>query len=103
MDQLKPIRRPDTSWHNQAACRPLHPSDLEMADLFFGPEKEGPVAKAQRERLAKQVCRRCVVIDRCLAYALDADEKFGVWGGQSEEELRRLRRRRLLGRVEKAS
>ena len=30
----------------------------------------------------------------CLEYALDNGEKFGIWGGLSERERRRLRRQR---------
>jgi WhiB family redox-sensing transcriptional regulator len=29
----------------------------------------------------------------CLDYALDNDERFGIWGGLSERERRRLKRR----------
>jgi WhiB family redox-sensing transcriptional regulator len=40
---------------------------------------------------AKQVCGRCPVRARCLEYALQNDERFGVWGGLSENERRRVR------------
>jgi WhiB family redox-sensing transcriptional regulator len=30
---------------------------------------------------------------QCLEYALANDERFGIWGGLSERERRRLRRR----------
>ncbi len=30
--------------------------------------------------------------DRCLEYALANDERFGIWGGLSEQERRRLKR-----------
>lgn len=44
-------------------------------------------------------CRACTVRVECLNYALDNGEKFGVWGGTSERErrkLRKIRRRELL-------
>jgi WhiB family redox-sensing transcriptional regulator len=34
------------------------------------------------------------VREECLQYALDNSEKFGIWGGLSERERRRLRRGR---------
>jgi WhiB family redox-sensing transcriptional regulator len=40
------------------------------------------------------VCRGCVVRNECLEYALVNGEKFGIWGGLSERERRRLRRAR---------
>jgi WhiB family redox-sensing transcriptional regulator len=44
------------------------------------------------------VCRACVVKAECLEYALVNGEKFGIWGGLSERERRRLRRARALSR-----
>jgi len=44
------------------------------------------------------VCRGCVVREDCLEYALANGEKFGIWGGLSERERRRLRRQRAMQR-----
>ena len=68
-------------WADQANCLGVNP------DLFF-PER------GQDTAAAKAVCAGCVVSAECLEYALDAGEKFGVWGGKSERERRRLRRYR---------
>lgn len=40
---------------------------------------------------AKAVCARCPVRQQCLAYALDNDETYGIWGGLSPRERRTLR------------
>jgi len=40
-----------------------------------------------------------VVREDCLEYALQNGEKFGIWGGMSERERRRIRRQRALARV----
>ena len=63
-----------------ALCR-----EVDMGELFF-PEKGGTTTPA------KQICRLCPVREACLEYALEQDERFGVWGGLSERERRRLRR-----------
>ena len=60
-------------------------------DLFF-PERGAST------REAKEVCRGCVVREECLEYALTNGEKFGIWGGMSERERRRIRRARALAR-----
>jgi WhiB family redox-sensing transcriptional regulator len=70
-------------WQARAQCNGVDP------DLFF-PER------GQSTREAKNVCRVCVVRDECLEYALDNGEKFGIWGGMSERERRRLRRARVI-------
>jgi WhiB family redox-sensing transcriptional regulator len=61
------------------------------SDLFF------PV-HGESSSEAKEVCRGCVVREECLEYALQNGEKFGIWGGLSERERRRVRRQRLLSR-----
>lgn len=68
-------------WQDEANCLGVDP------DLFF-PERGAST------REAKEVCRGCVVRLDCLEYALVNGEKFGIWGGLSERERRRLRRQR---------
>ncbi|HJR18350.1 MAG TPA: WhiB family transcriptional regulator, partial [Actinomycetota bacterium] len=41
---------------------------------------------------AKRICAQCAVRDECLDYALANDERFGIWGGLSERERRRVKR-----------
>jgi WhiB family redox-sensing transcriptional regulator len=69
------------SWQRSANCLGVDP------DLFF-PERGGSTHEA------KEVCRGCVVRQECLQYAVQNNEKFGIWGGLSERERRCLRRRR---------
>jgi WhiB family redox-sensing transcriptional regulator len=52
------------------------------------PEKGGST------REAKAICHRCPLEDECLAWALEHNERFGVWGGTSERERRDLTARR---------
>jgi WhiB family redox-sensing transcriptional regulator len=73
----------DRTWQDEANCLGVDP------DLFF-PERGAST------REAKEVCRGCVVRLDCLEYALTNGEKFGIWGGLSERERRRLRRQRAL-------
>lgn len=80
----------DMAWQDFANCRGADP------DLFF-PERGASTKEA------KSVCRACVVREDCLEYALENSEKFGIWGGLSERERRRLRRARALARAERES
>jgi len=72
-------------WQERANCLGVDP------DLFF-PERGAST------REAKAVCRGCEVQADCLEYALTNGEKFGIWGGLSERERRRVRRERALAR-----
>jgi WhiB family redox-sensing transcriptional regulator len=49
--------------------------------------------KGGSTREAKKVCVSCEVRAECLEYALENDERFGIWGGLSERERRKLKRR----------
>ncbi len=69
----------DQDWHGKALCAQTDP------EAFF-PEKGGST------RDAKKICTGCEVRAECLTYALANDERFGIWGGLSERERRRLKR-----------
>src|SRR5688572_31549703 len=77
------IAEGDRSWQDYANCLGVDP------DLFF-PERGAST------REAKEVCRGCVVREDCLEFAITNGEKFGIWGGLSERERRRIRRARAL-------
>ncbi len=69
----------EDQWQERALCAQTDP------EAFF-PEKGGST------REAKRICLGCEVRDECLDYALAHDERFGIWGGLSERERRRLKR-----------
>ncbi len=73
-------------WRPLAACRGDDP------ELFFP-------GRGESTAVPQSICARCPVRVPCLEYALDANEKFGVWGGASERERRRIRRERRQGGV----
>lgn len=43
---------------------------------------------------AQDVCDRCPAKDECLQWALDTDQKFGIFGGVIAEDRIRMRRAR---------
>ena len=66
-------------WAHAAKCLHAEPDT-------FCPEKGGST------REAKRICTGCPVRDECLEFALANDERFGIWGGLSERERRKLKR-----------
>jgi len=67
-------------WRGEAACRGMD------ASVFF-PETGGN----ETAQVAKAICAQCTVRNDCLEAGLH--DKFGIWGGTTEAERRRLRRR----------
>ncbi len=70
---------PELAWSERALCASTNP------EAFF-PEKGGSI------REAKKVCLACEVRVECLDYAMTHGERFGIWGGLSERERKRLAR-----------
>jgi WhiB family redox-sensing transcriptional regulator len=75
----EPLPATTDQWQDRALCAQTDP------EAFF-PEKGGST------REAKKICLGCEVRHECLEYALAHDERFGIWGGLSERERRRLKR-----------
>lgn len=73
----------DLSWQDYANCRGAD------ADLFF-PERGASTRKA------KAICGACEAKAECLEFAIQHSEKFGIWGGLSERERRKIRKERAV-------
>jgi WhiB family redox-sensing transcriptional regulator len=72
----------DESWAHQGACAQIG------GDLWF-PERGDNLASSA----AKEICRTvCPVRDKCLAWALEHERNFGIYGGLTVPERRALRR-----------
>lgn len=80
-EQSEPtLERPlseDYSWQARGACRGADP------ELFFPPTEE-------EAAVAKGYCATCPVRVACLAFSIERNERFGVWGGLTEKERARL-------------
>lgn len=71
-------------WTERALCAQVGPD-------FWYPEK---AVSGSMAATAKKVCTTCAVREQCLAWALENDERFGIWGGLTERERRKLPRGR---------
>jgi len=88
----------DVSWQERAACVG------EDVLIFYGAdgggyEREGPTERKVREAKAKRICARCPVQAACREYAFQMNERYGVWGGLTEDERALKRRQWLLRRA----
>ncbi len=77
-------------WLHQAQCQDAEP------ELFFpASEDETLPAVAAQVAAAKAVCAGCAVWAECLSWAVTTGQAFGVWGGLTAAERRRLARSRV--------
>ena len=69
------------SWTQRAACRGTD------TDIFFP-------ASPEEEAEALSICATCPVRAQCLEHAIRNRETYGIWGGMTPEQRRRVRRER---------
>ncbi|WP_432008670.1 WhiB family transcriptional regulator [Streptomyces bacillaris] len=67
----------DLSWRDSALCAQTDPE-------AYYPEVGGSAVPAKR------TCMACPVTTECREYALATGQRWGVWGGLTQKELRRL-------------
>ena len=79
------LRLQELWWQDDANSKDADP------DIFF-PERGASTRKA------KELCNSCIAQEHCLEYAIVNAEKFGIWGGLSERERRKIRKERGLTR-----
>lgn len=77
IDQIAPDGSED--WQDRSLCAQTDP------EAFFP-----PAGGSTKE--AKKVCQNCEVRPECLEAALANDERFGLWGGVSERDRRKIKK-----------
>ena len=70
------------NWMDSALCAQVD-GDLHYPD------------KGASNKEAKRICGLCPVKAQCLEYAMERDERFGVYGGLTERERHKLKASRL--------
>jgi hypothetical protein len=80
-----------TDWKRRGACH----NRPDLTDLFYPAEDQRGRTDGWDQTIsapAKEICATCTVVEECLDYSL-THEVYGVWGGKSERERRRIRKR----------
>lgn len=74
-----------TPWREAASCLEV----TQQVNFFPAKEDVAGIAKA------KAVCATCPVTDQCLSWSIVTNQIEGIWGGLTQKERRRVRRRWL--------
>ena len=74
----------DLRWQDRAQCLGAD------ANLFFHQRSDSPEHVVK----AKRICAVCPVKAECLEFAITNNEQFGVWGGLTPREYRKIYLRR---------
>ena len=85
---LRGLCGPEAAWRGDARCRGTE------AEVFYAPGTDGPDSD-----VARAMCLGCPVRVQCLDFAVATGELFGVWGGTTPRERRRLASSALAERV----
>lgn len=76
------LSRMSLAWQDDALCGGL------SSTVFF--QECSGVEGTRNIEMVKKMCQRCAVRQQCLEYALANDERWGIWGGTTERERRRM-------------
>jgi len=55
-------------------------------DVFFPEDFPDPNVREIAVAVAKRLCRTCPVKNDCLKYAIESNQKFGIWAGTTASE-----------------
>lgn len=70
------------AWRDRAACAE-HPKDWWYVE-------RGASGRQSKVAQARAICNGCPVARQCLDYAMENGERYGMWGGKSVRERRKL-------------
>lgn len=70
---------------------PCQQLPISTADLLFFENNNEPYLVEQ----AKALCDKCPIRQECLDEALDTKALYGIWGGKTPSERKRIRRSKI--------
>jgi WhiB family transcriptional regulator, redox-sensing transcriptional regulator len=58
----------------------------KLPAAFFPEDIVDPKLRSASTKMAKALCKSCPIIEACFTYALETNQRYGVWGGTSADE-----------------
>jgi WhiB family redox-sensing transcriptional regulator len=73
------------SWREKASCKGIDPN-------VFVPNENNGLTGRTTYATARDFCKRCIVVEECLMFALKENMEFGMFGGTTPRERRTLKK-----------
>lgn len=62
------------------------PECQKVPDLFFPEDYPDPEKRTLATKAAKKICRECELMSECFTYAIETNQRYGIWGATSPDE-----------------
>lgn len=77
-------------WWESAECATV---DSDVQECFFpDPEEDSEEVVERKELIAQVICYSCDARDQCLLYAIETNERYGIWGMHTQADRKELKR-----------
>lgn len=57
-----------------------------LPELWFPEDIPDPELRKTATETAKTLCKQCPVLKSCFAYALESNQRYGIWGATEAHE-----------------
>ena len=67
----------------------VHRTDPEcqrVPSIFFPEDFPDPEKRTLATKAAKKICRQCPMVEECFTYAIETNQRYGIWGATSPDE-----------------
>ena len=64
----------------------VDPECQRVPDLSFPEDYPDPEKRQLATKAAKKICRSCEMVEECFTYALETNQRHGIWGATSPDE-----------------
>ena len=64
----------------------VDPECQRVPNLFFPEDFADPEKRQLATKAAKKICRACPMMEECFTYAIETNQRHGIWGATSPDE-----------------
>lgn len=64
----------------------IDPECQKFPDYFFPEDEADPEKRRVTVKVARQICKGCEMKNECFTYAIETNQRYGIWGGTLPDE-----------------